>query len=1136
MQDFALLSSDSSDEEQEFHRTLVINEISKRKGKIDYVYHEDEEKITFFTEKGEDNETIVVHFLFDVKAETEFTGNFSVIIKNSTESRSIKKTMKFTIKENGDECQIPLDCTWEDLFESEGFVKNDSLTVSIDIIPEKQDLYYNHDAVTDEMWNRALDELRDIGSTKMPSRSSASCAASTSGTTYCYSYQDTSETCTKYVGLKNQGATCYMNSMLQSLFHIPAFRRIVYRMPTNGTEDAKKNIPLNLQRLFYKMQFSGAACSTVALTKSFGWKDEETIVQHDVQEFCRVLIDNLEMKLKGHEGLENMIADIFKGKTKSFIRCNDINYESAHYDDFYDLSLEVKDTPTLEKSFEKFVEPEQLCGDNQYEVEGQGKHDALMGTEFIKFPSVLHLHLRRFEYDFQWDRIVKINDKFEFPEEIDLDRFLAKDGDRSKPNVFQLFGVLVHSGGVSAGHYYAFLRTSEDPQWYEFNDSTVSTVTKEKAINDNFGGGDTRYSYGYSSYQRSYSGYFLVYVRKVDIPTIFRPVDEDSIPQEIKDWYKHEKEEEASGYSSSNDSKEHDYKFYPEESISYNMQRSKIAFAEEKLIKSYKVEAVLNYSDLYDKASELLGLPRNQIRLWQMYYYKVPYSIIDDKNSKITYTYYTDYFVQKKPEDEPLKIDDNKTVLYLAFFFPKAKLPLQFLGYSIFKADEKFVDIEKYISKLVGYPEDTPLDIYEFTSNGPRLLKIEEEDYTLKKFYISSGSFLIFQVKNGVEVPETTFKLMEPANDEEENKKEEIKESEKKEEEIKEGEKKEEIKEGEKKEEDVKEEEEKEEKVPRFIYGEVLGTNQPLTVETFFQKQKKPITVQVYDYANIQKHIATVEFQPSITLDSLKEFLSTALKLDYVKGVDGMLIFKKAFGEFAPSLYPIFAGALTYDFQNPDPKTNDFTVFLEFEKGISDDDLSKRKFSNVIYIDAEAKVQKKTTVLYDESDLIDKIVSAALKKMEENPNEYRIFAVYESKITKSVPGTEKPAYQMTDFLVMEFNEYVAENMDKLAFVAYLKPEYSYLSAFQTPTAILLREGETVAQIKERLNIKEKRVKTLIAYEARQVPKDGLLKDDDVVLDKFNNLKEGKEKNPSLYFIYPQQKSKGQKDESVKIYN
>lgn len=102
---------------------------------------------------------------------------------------------------------------------------------------------------------------------------------------------------TGYVGLKNQGATCYMNSLLQSLYFTGEFRKAVFKIPTENDEPVK-SVPLSLQRVFYHLQNDTQAASTTELTKSFGWDAMESFMQHDVQEFNRVLQDNLEEKMK----------------------------------------------------------------------------------------------------------------------------------------------------------------------------------------------------------------------------------------------------------------------------------------------------------------------------------------------------------------------------------------------------------------------------------------------------------------------------------------------------------------------------------------------------------------------------------------------------------------------------------------------------------------------------------------------------------------------------------------------------------------------------------------------------------------------------------------------------------------------
>jgi len=68
----------------------------------------------------------------------------------------------------------------------------------------------------------------------------------------------------------------------------------------------------------------------------------------------------------------------------------------------------VKGCKTLRDSFENYVAVETMEGENKYMAEGFGLQDAKMGVIFKSFPPVLHLQLKRFEYDIQRDSMVKV--------------------------------------------------------------------------------------------------------------------------------------------------------------------------------------------------------------------------------------------------------------------------------------------------------------------------------------------------------------------------------------------------------------------------------------------------------------------------------------------------------------------------------------------------------------------------------------------------------------------------------------------------------------------------------------------------------------------------------------------------------
>lgn len=63
-------------------------------------------------------------------------------------------------------------------------------------------------------------------------------------------------------GLDNLGTTCYLNSLLQSLFYTPLFRQALFSLTPEqlGVRAAKADrtrvIPLELQRLFARMMLA----------------------------------------------------------------------------------------------------------------------------------------------------------------------------------------------------------------------------------------------------------------------------------------------------------------------------------------------------------------------------------------------------------------------------------------------------------------------------------------------------------------------------------------------------------------------------------------------------------------------------------------------------------------------------------------------------------------------------------------------------------------------------------------------------------------------------------------------------------------------------------------------------------------
>jgi ubiquitin carboxyl-terminal hydrolase 34 len=140
-------------------------------------------------------------------------------------------------------------------------------------------------------------------------------------------------------------------------------------------------------------------------------------------------------------------------------------------------------------------------------------------------PDNLILHLKRFEFDLIDLSRRKIYDHFAFPETLDVSPYtidhLADPSRACKEDLFDLVGVLVHTGTCENGHYYSYIRERPSPggvvtpNWVEFNDSDVGPFNPEEIGERSFGGpadGDA-----YMRHFKPYSAYMLFYQRRTAI-------------------------------------------------------------------------------------------------------------------------------------------------------------------------------------------------------------------------------------------------------------------------------------------------------------------------------------------------------------------------------------------------------------------------------------------------------------------------------------------------------------------------------------------------------------------------------------------------------------------------------------------
>ena len=155
-----------------------------------------------------------------------------------------------------------------------------------------------------------------------------------------------------------------------------------------------------------------------------------------------------------------------KQKEDKFLRKNNMDKEKGN-----------KKKLKLEELLNNFNEIEKLSKENEWRCpKCKEMQLADKKMEIYSVSDVIILHLKRFRNN------RKIENLVEFPiEGLDLSAYLPK---KNENNIYDLFAVANHVGGLHGGHYYAYCKNCIDNEWYEFNDSHVSKIDLKSIVNE----------------------------------------------------------------------------------------------------------------------------------------------------------------------------------------------------------------------------------------------------------------------------------------------------------------------------------------------------------------------------------------------------------------------------------------------------------------------------------------------------------------------------------------------------------------------------------------------------------------------------------------------------------------------------
>lgn len=306
-----------------------------------------------------------------------------------------------------------------------------------------------------------------------------------------------------FTGLANMGNTCYINSAIQCLIHIPEFRTLCQKL-FNNIRNKEGILLVELEKLASLMWSEncivapGAFIQTIQRIAKIKNRQIFTgYAQNDLPELLSFLFECFHNGIKREvifrikndiNGLTNIekkcieyhkmiyekeyseIYDMFFGIQLSSLYDMSMNYLDSTPEQYFTFHLPIPENNflTLEDCIEEYFKMEKFDENTKYK---KGDEYFLFQRKYRLWnvPKILILCLNRFQMT---TRLTKNRKAIEIPNEINLSKYLIHSNKNIK---YEFLSSCNHSGNIFGGHYTSTIKM-DDGNLYEFNDQLIQRI------------------------------------------------------------------------------------------------------------------------------------------------------------------------------------------------------------------------------------------------------------------------------------------------------------------------------------------------------------------------------------------------------------------------------------------------------------------------------------------------------------------------------------------------------------------------------------------------------------------------------------------------------------------------------------